>query len=139
MQPPQPIARDGPLHGIDELPVLDGLDEIVDGPRLHRPGARSCFVLCGQKQQGRSSPDPRLLRLKREAAHAGQLDVQHDAMGWTGLASPEKLFGRMEELDRQTCRPEQAAQFPSVGFVTVDDRNERLVGGHGSSPIYPCS
>ena len=134
--PPFPefsVELDGAIHRAQQINLVEGLLQEVDGAVFHGTNTGGYVAVAGDKDDGRVESPVGHAFLKSEPIHARHLDVEHDASWLFGRGLLEIGLGRLEGPDQVARGPKQPGQCRPNTLVVVHHVDRRLtLKGSGS-------
>ncbi len=120
-------------HRIQQILIVEGLLQEVDGTEFHRTNTGGYVTVGGDEDDGRIKSPVRHTFLKGEAIHARHPDVEHQAAWLIRGGLSEIGLGRLESPDGVARGPKQPGQRRANTLVVVHHVDGELTLKCGSS------
>jgi hypothetical protein len=123
------------VDGAAQMPQVNGLDQVVEGPTLHAKSCTGRVIYCSQHQKGDGGVELHDLRHQLDPADPGHVHVEQHARDPLPMQDGQRLHaagggGDLVSLLDQKFAERVADRF----FVVYDEQCNRPIGlGHTNS------
>ena len=127
------LALEGLLEHEQEIVVLEGLLDVVEGADLHGRDGRLDRAVGGDDDDGRQRVDPLDPPQDLDPVHPRHEEVEQDDVEGLGRELLERLLARARDLDLVALRGQELGQDVVDDRLVVDDVDDAFAA-HGSCP-----
>ena len=130
-----PASINGPVDGVEQVLLVEGLLEEVQGACLHGAHAHRDRAVAGDKDDGQLDARHGQFILQLETADFRHPHIENQASRFLPVTGLQKLRGGGKGFCREAHGLNEPLQGPPDGRIVVDDENDRLYVLHGLTPL----
>ncbi len=134
LKPPGAIALDPRLDRIEQMLLMQGLGQELDGAGFHRPHRHGDVAVTADEYDGKMDVRFHQRTLELQSARTRQSDVEYDATGCVGAFALKEFLRRPKRPRLQADRAKKIFERVTHGCVVVDYEHDGWLPTHWTRP-----